>query len=368
MPIDGMNVSEKPERIDAIDALRAIGLIMIVLVHVSVSLFLKAPLYSSRWWSANLYEGLRSGTVLFFFVSGMILLKPERSEPVGVFLKRRFVRVIGPSLVWIVLYYAYDVWHLSYTTYWRDVIKFILAGPVHYHLWFIYALIPIYLAVPVLRVIVRKENENILRYLLGLFLLGITVAPLLERLLDNTSPALIVTMFANYSGFFVAGSYFYWIRPPFLQRPRRPLLWLAAAWVVVYAVTVVGTYLLNRFGQRPDQFLHDRGGINMIVMNFAVFIILTRLDYAGIYRRAPWLKKVVTVLAKSSFSVYLLHVILLEQIPLLSQRFLGVRIDESLVHPLLGIPLFSGLVIGLSVLLVFLLSRVPVVKFLFRYD
>lgn len=348
------------DRILAIDVIRTIAICMVVVNHVSSQIFKFLPLDSYTWWIGNFFFSLRGGAAFFFMVSGVVLLNPKRSEPIAEFLKRRFSRVVVPSLFWIGLYYLYGIVHDGFSPNLVSAVKAILTGPVYYHLWFVYALVPVYLAIPVLRLIVRDENRRHVEYLLMLWVMGTSLAPLLEKI-SGVRINLLVTMFANYSGFFVLGAYLYWFRA------IQPKKWMAYSLVGVYAVILVGNYFLNRFGVRPDEYLLQRYSPLALFTIVVGFILLIRVDYARWYARFPRLRPGITLVARASFGIYVLHPMIADGITWVGQQGLHIRLSALMLHPVIGIPLFTLIVIGVCLGLVWLSRSISLMKTLMRY-
>lgn len=91
----------------AIDILRSLAIIAVILVHVSgayVDKFMQ--LGAENWWFAHgINSAMRFCVPIFVMISGALLL--GRDESYETFIKKRFLRVFFPYLIWNSLYTLY---------------------------------------------------------------------------------------------------------------------------------------------------------------------------------------------------------------------------------------------------------------------
>lgn len=156
------------------------------------------------------YFGMAWGPILFFMISGAcILWREQEAVP---FLKKRFGRILIPTVLWSIVYIFVQcfLWHTVPADKWARMIPMILFSPQYSLMWFMYALIAIYLGAPILsRWLNKCTQREILLYLL---IWGITLLlPYLEVLgIDTTHMQTKDGVFYNMSGFLwyaVAGYY-----------------------------------------------------------------------------------------------------------------------------------------------------------------
>lgn len=141
-----------------LDVIRAVSIFMVVLIH------------SSGMWEDNADIGyvfvlksifsplINTAVPMFFMLSGALLLGKE--EPLGVFLKKRFSRILLPFVLWAIFVYGLlnpptkvsFLWECPYA---------ILTGKVHGIYWFVYTIICLYLLTPILRPAFRKASVGV---------------------------------------------------------------------------------------------------------------------------------------------------------------------------------------------------------------
>src|SRR3972149_12259082 len=86
--------------------LRVLAVFLIVLIHVS------APYVTSygkisfdHWLSGNFFDSFsRLGIPIFLMISGFLLLTNYQEDKIKIFIKKRFLKVFVPFLIWSVFY------------------------------------------------------------------------------------------------------------------------------------------------------------------------------------------------------------------------------------------------------------------------
>ena len=184
-----------------LDILRVIAISMIVLMHSPI------PDCAPGFVLTGLSYLTAPGLVLFFVISGTLLLDNRLNS--RDFLKRRFSKILYPTLFWTLFYMGVEIVVGAHST--TYTLKAFLSIPFsaqgHGILWFMYTLAGLYLLVPILsRWLHRASKREVEFYLL---LWGVTlIYPYLKLwLLVNESNTGLLYYFAGYVGYFVLGYY-----------------------------------------------------------------------------------------------------------------------------------------------------------------
>lgn len=342
-----------PARAVAPDLVRAVAIALVVLLHTAGVVANPGPSAgAAAFWAGNIYDSFaRAGVPLFVMLTGWLLLAPDRAaEPLGQFMRRRFGRVVLPLFVWSIVAWVWLALRDHHAIEWSRVWRALLAGPVFYHLWYVYVLIGLYLAIPLLRPLAAQATPALRRYALGLWFVGTAVLPLWAWW-GGPSIGVPVYVVASYVGYLLAGT---WLAA---RRVSTRTAWelgllicLALAWTIVTTARLTGDDNLN-------VMLYGYDRPNIIVIAVAAFVLLTQSPPAAWVARHPALLALVRALAASSYGIYLLHPLLLD---LLGSGVLGPRIGGTSLPAFVGIPALAlGLLLGsLGVMLV--ARRVPV--------
>lgn len=162
-----------------IDLIRIISMFGIIILH-SASYGLRAYYYSKTWWTLNVITALSTCAVpLFFMISGAMLLSSSKTDNIGYMLKKRLPHLVIPLLFWSLACIARDFYYIHENLHtfepldlWHTLIN-IISGPAAVHLWFMYAIIPLYFIAPFIRKIIL--DKKLVKYLLCLWITGCTL-------------------------------------------------------------------------------------------------------------------------------------------------------------------------------------------------
>ena len=130
-----------------LDLCRILACLMVVMIHLSGSGWHIDPA-SGAWRVYNLvHTAVRAGIPLFFMISGALFLEREELD-LGRLVRRNLVRLLAVYLCWDLLY---ELVTQAVSAPYHSVGEF-LAGMTygHYHLWFLPAMLTIYLVLPIL--------------------------------------------------------------------------------------------------------------------------------------------------------------------------------------------------------------------------
>ena len=347
---------EAADRLAYPGPVRAYAMSIVVLIHVASVL---APHYNTispgDWWIANAYHAFsKGGPPIFTLVSGLLLLSVPATQPIPVFFRKRFVKVLIPFLFWAVVYLAWRIFFLNEQIGPFDMVKDVLDGPVYYHLWFIQMILGLYLATPILRYYVQNAPRTNLRYFVIIWFVGVTLLPAITYFTEiSIRIDLVVT--TAYAGYFVLG---YYLRDVTLS--RRQLLPCLLIVVGTMVLTEAATYLVMiNGGGKFDPFFLNNLGFNMVIISVGLFLFLKSVPYTALFARLPWLGRAVALLASCSLGVYFVHVLIME---LLASGRLGFTLNWLTFGPLIGIPLDALVVLVLSVAVVWTMQRTPILR------
>ncbi len=346
------------EKIQFVPLIRVYAMCMVVFIHVAS---IPAPHFKTiglfDWWTSMAYHALsKGGPPLFTMVSGMLLLAPRDEQPILVFFRKRFIKVLLPFLGWAVVYLAWRVYFNGESLTLAQGLREIIQGPVYYHLWFIQMILGLYLATPILRVYVRHASRQNLSYFILIWFLGVSILPLSSRFL-KVNPGIQLVVTTNFVGYFILG---YFLRNVTLT-PRQ--LYPAALTVAAsVGFTEVSTYILMKDANgNLDTFFLDNHGFNIVLMSAGLFLFLKSLPYQALYTRYPTAEKAINLLASCSLGIYFVHVMIME---LLGSGKLGFQIGPLSFNPLFAVPITSAVTFGVSFVVILALKRIPVINFM----
>ena len=339
------------------DRLRNIATLLVIIIHASGSVAEGNRQYDTLfWWSGNIWDSLaRPAVPLFVMLSGFLLL--GKDYELGYFLKRRFSRVVVPALFWMLVYSVYNHLVKGTPATVADAIRGIVERPVHYHLWFIYLIIGLYMVYPILRPWVRSASERDYWYFFGACIIGTWVYKILW-VFFGISIGIYFELFTNNCGYFVLGYYLGnkvagghpaaatgiapWKISEKQIRLLAVLLILAGA-----GITAVGTWWASKaYGGVFHPYFYDYLTPNC-AMAAAGWFLLAKWSM----NKAPLLD-IESALAAASFGMYFVHVLVMDW-------WSQVGYFQTRIHPSVGIPCVVGLIALMAFALITFIRALP---------
>lgn len=324
----------KKERIFYYDFLRAFAIIAVIICHVDQFF---GPLVGTTQIVAQMtfHDIGRIGVPIFLMISGALILNrpyPDLTE----FLKKRFTRIIYPFIFWIILILA----QLQYYRYNEAFLWNTFIGEPSIT-WYFWVLIGIYLFLPVLNSFVKEYGESGLKYFLSIwFILMILKTFNAYPLWTNFD----LSYFAGYVGYPVLG--YYLANKEFkISDSKVCLLGL----ITLIASLSIFVYL-NYFNSPYISMIYQN--VPIIFMGTGLFLFVKYLDKLNKFNsiKDNFIGKAIISLSVCSYGMYFSHVLVV--------KFLSYYNPHS--H--LMFPVMFVLIILLSWLLPYVLSKIPYVK------
>lgn len=361
----------KNERIVFADWLRAISCFLVMLVHASENFYGSdfvgsAACYSelanesNRFW-VSLYDGgiARSCVPLFMMVSAFLLVPMKQGVTMGQFYRRRFLRVLPPFLLFLVLYcFLPLLWGgMSWEQSMGDIRLIPFSFPsMAGHLWFMYPLIGLYLFIPVVSPWLEKASARDERTFLWLFLAS-TFVPYVHAF---CYPEFLGECFWNefdslwyFSGFLGYLVLAHYVRHHLLWSRSKRMGVGAVCFLLGAIVTAVGFWLQGVPGQViATPVIELTWGFctpNVALATFGAFLLFTCIEQP----RAP---RLVAEISRLSFGMYLMHMFFLAPI---SGYFLQGDPANPILPVWLSIPCIAALSYICCVITTKLISLLP---------
>ncbi len=343
----------KKEFVPWADLIRVVATVLVVVVHVSGQITnVWGDVANGQWIIADVYGGIaRICVPLFFMISGYLLL--PRSESLGTFYRKRISKLLIPLIVWSLIYLGWFCDNHPGTCTPHLIQDMLLVRGAYYHLWFLRALLGIYLVLPVLRLMVQPETDRkILWYLIVLWLVFQTGLALAKQFW-GFQLGLNVPLATGFIGFFILGYLLGSWSPS-----RVAIIFSALVWVLGTLATIIGTYLMTQSSGEFDGFFYDFTSLNVILASAAAFLLLRWLSETEVFA-SQQVHNIIRWIASGSFGVYLIHILVIE---VLQSKIPGFHLDTFVGNPVWSIPLVTVIVLILSLALTRVLQKVPIVE------
>lgn len=175
------------QRVHYADLLRISAAFMVILLHVSAQYWNVLPVTCTSWFILHVYDSFaRPAVAIFVMLSGMFLLHPAKQISLPQIFQRYCKKLVLILLFWTIFY---ATWHdVIWTFYrggtinWQTVSISLQSG--HYHLWYCYMLLGLYLLLSFLRKI--AVDRTLLLYFLVLCFCFTVIFPVLPWRWANT--------------------------------------------------------------------------------------------------------------------------------------------------------------------------------------
>lgn len=342
----------KRERIVYFDYLRVAATIAVVILHAAAQNWGEFGGRSLEWNILNFYDSIvRWGVAVFIMISGALFLEKE-TDTKKLYLKS-ILRLAVAYCVWSVIYAVTPLVVNDSGISYRSIIANIITGS--YHMWFIPMIIGMYMCVPILKEIVRKDTIS--KYFLLLSLVFGFIIPQIVTMSNDFIGGLFADginkingvisdmgmhLVLGYSFYFVLG---YWLNKVELTQKQR---------FAIYVLGIVGfisTILLNAVVTWKTNVLcntyYGNLTINVFLESIAVHTWIKYKKYDN-----DKLNYVISILSKYSFGAYLVHVFVLKVL-----KVLGIH--TMLFHPIVSVPIISVIVIILSFVISGVINKIP---------
>ena len=160
------------QRKNYFDLLRVISSFAVVVIHVT-SAAMNTTEVSSQTYMANalLNSIMRWAVPVFFMISGALFLDPKRE----VTTKKLFTKIIPHIVICIIIWggiYSILDQYLYGTLSVKSILIAlygIITGNTGYHLWFLYDILMLYIAVPIFRLITCNATKRQIEYALAVW-------------------------------------------------------------------------------------------------------------------------------------------------------------------------------------------------------
>lgn len=307
------------------DILRILAILAVIMIHVIGNTFFSMTDVQSVWWNGLnlLNSGLRWCVPVLVMISGALFLDPGREITGKMLFCKSIRRILTAFTFWSVLYTI-----VNYMEYPRslDVLRTIVdfSSSVwlepHYHLWFIYLILGLYVITPVLRLVTRYASDDLLLYWLALMaVFGIIMPTMIEK------SAFMNSMFGpamnNAHLDFLGGYVFYYLAGYYIsvKKIRHEKL-IYTLGILGYLITVFGTVHLSRQASVTTAmygYLYP----NTAMIAVAIFTFFSKR--VSLWHLPDRVSAFCGKLASCMFGVYLIH-----DFPLMILNKLGITIAE----------------------------------------
>ncbi len=351
-----MNQSALSKRNYSLDIIRIVAALAVVMIHCSSNFIKQFDPPSAEFMLGNFLDSIsRIGVPLFLMISGALFLNEKKEVTIKGILTKNVKSLAIITLLWAIIYAVvfYVILPASdgKEVDMERVFLAILNG--HYHMWYLYMIIGLYLITPFLKTFVRKDNKNMVLFFILISLCSQFFECIVKAACKLGYDLAFINEFMNgfYLDFF-GGYITYFLVGWYIVHVGIPKKWVRFLIYALGALSLMGIMTFVYFtGDYPNAY--ENICIPVFLYSTSVFLLLNNIKF----RLKEPVAKGVVLLSKLTFGIYLVHVLVIK--------------FYSMGHPytnncVLYIAVYYSVVLGVSFLFSLILSKIPILKNLIK--
>ncbi len=284
--------------------IRGLCILAVVMIHAPAAV--DYELWSGEFTAWLLIRQIINFTVAtFIFLSGFFTNPDKCTLNYGDYLKKRFVRLLIPYLLYSFLYSAFTVLrtvHLGQSIDWKGIIYNFIVGKSATPLYYILVLLQLCLITPLLIKIIRKKNfwSKALWFVTPVYLAALYV----WNFYKGTPPRLYETLFPAWFLFYYLGLHTklnkdYWEKV--VSKAGK------LAFVILAMLLSMGESVLLIFAGCKSTFAVSQIKISSFIFSFCVIMYVCRLQKRHSNNVKSFTGKFLKLFGDNSYGIYYIH-------------------------------------------------------------
>lgn len=293
---------QKPYKIKhhSIDFLRVIAIMSVVGIHTSI-VTLQESNHNITEFTSTLFwnQALRFAVPVFFIITGFLAeANYHKYESYWHYFQKRLAKILLPYVFWSSIYY-----YFIYRVHYMNFIEALLTGEAAYHLYFIPTLLVYYAIYPLVHKFRIFILNSFIIFLLFMFQVVLLSWDYYVKPIDLTHPFNYVLLTYFY---FLFGVYF------FQNKDMLKTYFYKISSLIPFLLLFLGIYIFlegkNNYSQ-TENYLSFYSQWRPSVLIYST-ILFTFIYYK--YASNLKIEKLISVLSSQSFTVYFVHIIVLD--------------------------------------------------------
>ncbi len=320
-------MQEVKKRDISLDIIKAFAIFAVLFMHNVVEWKGKGG-YLYDWYLEGLYGIVRFGVPVFFMIMGILLLDEKKEISTKKIWKKYIFRIIVAALFYGLIYKTLRVvltkTFMSVGAFAMTYIKEFCTGQLEFHFWFVYAVIGVYISIPILRAFVKNASDHLMKYFLFLWLLE-SVLELISHIEQFAFVGVclnsfrFLNLFLGYTGYVVWG---YYLNKHLPDKKKSVCIYVVAFFGLMVACYQTGIYEIVNGGVDYNWMMNESPFI--IFWSTAVFIFLKNRKWNSeliICKGLAWV-------GSHTFSIYFIHMVSI--IALLNTEYVVIPVSVYL--------------------------------------
>ena len=347
----------KTGRVLYLDLLKTVAIIGVLIIHITSQAFtLYTPFSFNYNFSVFISCTARFSVPIFVMASGALFLNENKQISVSQIFKVYILRIVTALTIFALFYECIPVLFTFIKTgivekqLIYNAISNIVNLNTHFHLYYLYIIILIYMLVPPIKIFLKSAERKNIEYLL-LFLFAFSILmPLLKSIYPfrlfsgGMTNQYMINLTYGMLTYFILGHY---LNKYELSKKAEITIFTLGVISVLFTffATAFESYITSQFSGRYIEAMTP----NVFFMASALFLSIKKIS-----KKVKDTKGFVFI-SKASFLIYLIH------------DFYNIIFRESglsmlTFSPVFSIPLMLILVFGFSILTYLILRKIPLIN------
>ena len=336
--------------IEYFDWIRLYSSFGVILIHVSAQNWYSTFPGQYKWEVLNFYHSISRWSVPeFFMISGALFL--NKSSSIKKIFKKNIMKVGISYIFWSLIYCLKEKYIKNIKL--KDFILKFFVG--HYHLWFLFSIIILYLIVPILLLVIK--NKIVSNYFLILSFISTFIFRnilLYSKYFIRKDIIIIIEKIYNRIYIkYLSDEIFYFIFGYYLNKINTKHIKFE---ILIYFFGIVGmlftakitSYISNKEKKRISDF-YTFYSFHVLIQSIAVFIFFK--NYFNDLRFNKKYKKIIKKLGEYTFGIYLIHPLIIEEMDRI------FKYNSLSFEPIFNVFFMSFIIFLFSLIIIIILNK-----------
>ncbi len=334
------------------DYMRVFAIFNVVILHICAYRWYELDINSAEWLIVDTYNSIvRWAVPTFIMISGALFL--GREIPIKTIYSKYIFRIITAFIFWTLVYALFSNEPLF------SKFKQIIQG--YYHMWFLFLIVGMYISVPILKCIIR--DEKLTKYFLLVSFIVAFILPTITQLANSFGPEISIktmesinTDLINMSINSFLGMGFYYVLGYYIDNKLVEIKHKVYIYVLGFLgllLTVLLSYTSTKLVKVPQSGFYSNYQLNVLFYSVAAFLLIKNLFKNGINEK---IDKFVGRIAKYSFGIYLVHVLIIEQL----ESICGI--NGLSYQPIIFIPILALIIFVIACIISAVINHIPILR------
>ena len=334
-------IKTTPKRIVYLDILKILATFGVITMHVAAIHWYTESPSSFNWKVFNFYDSIVRWVVpIFVMISGALFLDNSKELNIKKLYKKNILRIITAFIFWSLIYAIKT--NNFFVKGKESIVPFLRSFfEGHYHLWFLYMIVGLYMMVPILRKV--TADKKVTEYFFIISIIFSFIIPTICKM-PTISKVLGYVNF-KYITYFVLG---YYLSKNEISVKTRKIIYVFS--LMGFLVTIFGSSIIANYKKIPFG-LYNEFYLNVFLETIGLFVFVKNIKFNINNKQSNILNKLV----KYSFGIYLIHVLVIDDIK-------KIGITPLTFNPIISIPIISILTFIISLIISAIINHIPILK------